>query len=132
MNDEVKDNFVQLEQTQFAPNTAIFEEGEKGDAAYTILSGMVAIRKGMQSDNPQQLATLGKGDLLGEMALFDDRLRMASAITLTDVTVIKMSKEDFLERLSTMDPAIKRMVLTMVRRVRSMADEFMRRKSGGD
>ena len=121
---------VQLKQTQFAANTAIFEEGEEGDAAYIILSGRVTIHKGMQPDNPQTLAELGEGEVFGEMALFDNRPRMASAVALTDIKVIKMSKEDFLERLSTMDPAIKNMVLSMVVRVRSMADEFMLQKTG--
>ena len=132
MNDEVKDDLVQLKKKQFAPNIAIFEEGDKGDAAYIVLSGKVAIRKGMQSDNPQQLAILGKGEMLGEMALFDDRPRMASAIALTDVTVIEMSRQEFQERLSSVDLTLKAMMLSMVGRVRKMADEFMRRKSSED
>ena len=118
-----------LKNIRFAANTTIFEEGEKGDAAYIVLSGKVEIRKGIQSSNPQQLAILEKGEMLGEMALCDDRPRMASAIALTDVTVIGMSKEEFRERLSTMDPRMKGMVLSMVARVRKMADEFMRLKS---
>ncbi len=118
----------QLSQNRFASNTVIFEEGDKGDAAYIIRLGEVEIRKGVRSANPMQLAVLGKGDVLGEMALFDDRPRMATAITLTDVEVIQMSKQDFLEKLSVLDPAMKDMVQTLVTRVRSMADEFMRRK----
>ena len=127
MNDN--DGSKLLEETRFAANTTIFEEGEKGDAAYIIRSGRVEIRVGIHGSNPQILAELGKGDVLGELALFDNRPRMASAIALTDVEVIKMSGEEFLERLSTMDPAMKGMVLTMVTRVRKMADEFMRRKA---
>ena len=129
MNDVDKEGFPQLTEKHFVANSTIFEEGEKGDAAYIIRSGKVEIRKGIQSANPQILAELGKGDVLGEMALFDARPRMASAIALTDVKVIQMSKDEFLERLSTMDPTMKGMVLTMVARVRKMADEFMRRKA---
>ncbi len=128
MSDKAKDNSTPLKETRYAANSTIFDEGEKGDASYIIRSGKVEIRKGVQSANPQRLAELGKGDVVGEMALFDDRPRMASAIALTDVEVIQMPREDFLERLSTMDPAMKDMVLTMVTRVRKMADEFMRRK----
>ena len=128
MNGKAKDGSTQLKENRFAANSVIFDEGDKGDAAYIIRSGDVEIRKGVRSAIPLRLAVLGKGDMLGEMALFDDRPRMASAIALTDVEVIQMSKQEFLEKLSVLDPAMKGMVLTMVTRVRSMADEFMRRK----
>ena len=113
----------------FSPNQVIFNEGESGDAAYMIRSGRVEIRKGTQSSNPQTLAELGKGDVIGEMALFDARPRMASAVCLTDVVTIRISRDKFLELMSTMDPAMESIVLTMVKRVREMADEFMRRKT---
>ncbi len=129
MNDKDRGGSTQLKKTRFTANAVIFEEGERGNAAYIIRSGKVEIRKGVHGSNPQRLAELGKGDVLGELALFDNRPRMASAIALTDVEVIEMPTEEFLERLSTMDPAMKGMVLTMVSRVRKMADEFMRRKA---
>ncbi len=119
---------TQLMEKLFQANSFIFDEGDIGDAAYIIRSGEVEIRKGVSSNNPLRLAVLSKGDVLGEMALFDDRPRMASAIALTNVEVIKMSKQDFLDKLSVLDPAMKGMVMSMVARVRSMADEFMRRK----
>ena len=72
---------------------------------------------------------MGKGDGLGELPLFDGRPRMAGAIALTKVKAIRISREEFLDRLATMDPSMKGIVLTMVSRVRKMADEFMRRKS---
>ena len=128
MSDNTNGGSAQLREKLFQANSVIFEEGDIGDAAYIIRSGEVEIRKGVRGNNPLRLAVLGKGDILGEMALFDDRPRMASAIALTNVEVIKMSKQEFLDKLSVLDPAMKGMVLTMVARVRSMADEFMRRK----
>ncbi len=119
---------TQLMEKLFQANSVIFDEGDIGDAAYIIRSGEVETRKGVSSNNPLRLAVLSKGDVLGEMALFDDRPRMASAIALTNVEVIKMSKQDFLDKLSVLNPAMKGMVMSMVVRVRSMADEFMRRK----
>jgi CRP-like cAMP-binding protein len=57
---------------------------------------------------------------------------MATAICLTDVVAISISRDKFHELMSTMDPAMERIVLTMVKRVREMADEFMRRKKDVD
>ena len=116
----------------FSAHSVIFNEGEAGDAAYMIRSGRVEIRKGAQSSNPQTLAELTKGDVLGELALFDDRPRMASAVCLTDVVAICISRKKFHQLMSTIDPALEGIALTMVKRVREMADEFMRRKAGVD
>ena len=116
----------------FSAHSVIFNEGEAGDAAYMIRSGRVEIRKGAQSSNPQTLAELTKGEVVGELALFDDRPRMASAVCLTDVVAIRISRNKFHQLMSTMDPAMESMVLTLVRRVREMADEFMRRKAAVD
>jgi CRP-like cAMP-binding protein len=127
--DRRNDNSSEFKTVHFTVNATIFDEGDPGDAAYLIHSGRVEIRKGVHGGNPFRLAELEKGDVLGELALFDNRPRMASAVALTDVTAIRMSREEFLERLATMDPAMKGIVLTMVTRVRKMADEFMRRKA---
>ena len=90
----------------FAEGSAIFEEGDEGDAAYPIHDGRVEIRKGTRSSGPQKLAVLRKGDGLGKLALFDGRPRMAGAIALTEVKAIRISGEEFLVRLATMDPSM--------------------------
>ena len=121
-----------LKKVSFPANTVIFEEGDAGDALYLICSGRVEVRKGAQSSNPQTLAEVIKGDVLGELALFAARPRMASAICLTAVVAIRISREEFHERMSTMDPAMEGIVMILVKRVREMADEFMRRKAAVD
>ena len=129
MNDQKNSSPTSFSQMTFAANAVIFDEGDKGDAAYLIRDGQVEIRKGTHTSEPQKLAILKKGDVLGELALFDGRPRMAGAVALTKVKAIRISRKEFLDRLATMDPSMKGIVLTMVSRVRKMADEFMRRKS---
>ena len=106
----------------------IFEEGEPGDAAYLIARGQVEIRKGMKSSNPQTLAVLTKGDIFGEMALFDDSPRMAEAMAKTNVELIAIRRDEFNRRLDTIDPVIKTISVYLVSRVRQMANDFMKRK----
>ena len=132
MESQDQDEKSAFKKVHFSAKSVIFEEGDPGDAAYMIRSGRVEIRKGAQSSNPQTLAELEKGNVVGELALFDDRPRMASAVCLTDVVAIRISRDKFRELMSTMDPAMEGIVLTMVKRVREMADEFMRRKAAVD
>ena len=109
-------------------NKVIFEEGEPGDAAYMIVHGQVEIRKGMKSSNPQTLAVLGRNDIFGEMALFDDSPRMAEAVTRSRVELIAIGRDEFHKRLNAIDPVMKSITVYLVNRVRTMANEFMRRK----
>ncbi len=109
-------------------NTTIFTEGEPGDTAFLIIQGKVEIRKGTSSDYPKVVAVLEDGDIVGEMALFDDRPRMATAVAATNLEVIPISRDDFKKRLKEMNPVMRRILMIMVSRVRGMTDEFMRRK----
>ena len=109
-------------------NTTIFTEGEPGDTAFLIVQGKVEIRKGMASDYPKVVAVMEDGDIVGEMALFDERPRMATAVSATDLEVIPISRDDFKKRLKEMNPVMRRILMIMVSRVRGMTDEFMRRK----
>lgn len=109
-------------------NTTIFTESEPGDTAFLIIQGKVEIRKGTSSDYPKVVAVLEDGDIVGEMALFDDRPRMATAVAATNLEVIPISRDDFKKRLKEMNPVMRRILMIMVSRVRGMSDEFMRRK----
>ena len=118
-----------FERKTFGEYGVIFEEGDDGDAAYLITKGTVEIRKGTRTKSPVSLATLGRGDIFGELALFDNRPRMAQALAITDVEVVAIERKEFLDRIHDMDPVIKNMILYMIQRMRSMADEFMARKT---
>jgi len=131
MNEKSSHSGSELGAVRYTEDQKIFTEGEEGDAAYLIRSGRVQIRKGIDGRTPIVLAELGEGELLGEMALFDNRPRMASAIALQDVELIKMTRKDFLSRLSALDPVLKSMVITMIARTRQMTDEFILAKQEG-
>jgi CRP-like cAMP-binding protein len=118
-----------LKQIRFEPGQVIFDEGQSGEEAYLIRSGQIEVRKGTRGDNPLKLAEIGKGDILGEMALFDGRPRMGSAIALTEVEALCISRKEFQKRVAGMDQVMQGVMRLMVKRVRQMADEFMIRKA---
>lgn len=104
-----------LERKVFYAGSTIFKEGDKGDRAYLIQEGQVEIVK-----NGVVLATIGKGELFGEMALVDDMPRMASARALTDVPTIIISREVFKEKLARSDPFIRGLLSIFVRNIRTL------------
>ncbi len=121
-------NSPPFEKVEFDANTVVFMEGDEGDAAYLVTSGEVAMRKKTMSEAPQILGTIKKGDIFGELALFDGRPRIASAVTQEKTSAIRISRKEFLSRLADMDPVLRSVVLKMVFRNRTMAEEVMYKK----
>ena len=126
MADDTDTTFKRL---AFKKNDVILKEGELSDAAYLILDGKVAVRKGDHGANPVVLATLDKGHVIGELALFDNSPHIASVIALEDTTVSAMSREEFQRMINAMDPVMKGIVGMMVTRLRQIVQEMA--SSGG-
>ncbi len=90
---------------EFKENEVIFEEGDSGDSLYLVKEGEVAIRKlaDTVSGVEKTIARIGEGDFFGEMALFDNKPRSATAYALKKSKILILRKEDFLN-LMTKDP----------------------------
>lgn len=74
-------------------------EKTPADKAYLIVDGEVSVRKA-----GEEIARLGPGDVIGEMAIVNHRLRSASVVSLTPLEVIHFTKES-LEELLDQVPA---------------------------
>jgi len=102
-------------QTTFDTDEYIFREGDPGDCAYIIDSGMVEVA--LDKDGHKLvLATLTKGDILGEMAIIDRLPRTASAraIVPTEVTAIPLDYVS--QKIEQSDPTVRMFLrLTMAR-----------------
>ena len=67
----------------------LFREGDPSEMMYVIKSGKIAITKAKGSSEIQ-LAELGAGDMLGEMAFFDNKPRSAGAKAIVDSQIIEL------------------------------------------
>src|SRR5262245_44481426 len=79
-----------LEERSFDEAQLIFSEGEPADGMYFILKGCVRIEKRAQAAGAVQktLSVLEAGDYFGEMALFEQKPRSASAVAAGPVTIL--------------------------------------------
>ena len=96
----------------------IFREHENGDTAYIIANGQVQIVK--ESDNgPKVLGVLEKGAMFGEMALIDNKPRMASAKAINGpVELLIVSKANFQKKMEQLDPFTRGLIKFMAEIVR--------------
>jgi CRP-like cAMP-binding protein len=85
----------------YLPGECIFYEGDPGIAVYIVRNGEVVIKRNIDAGGNHFLATFGKGDFFGELALVDGEKRSASAIAKTDVSlsvIFKLELDEFIER----------------------------------
>ncbi|HEV8628877.1 MAG TPA: cyclic nucleotide-binding domain-containing protein [Thermoanaerobaculia bacterium] len=77
----------------------VFAHGELGDAVYLVLEGQITVFRDQVGRPMQLLARLGAGELLGELCLFDEVTRSASARAATDVRLLRLAREPLMELL---------------------------------
>ncbi len=114
---------------RLAVGDMVFREGDIGDCAYLIAEGSVQITKGGGAGAPIVLATLGRGEIVGEMALVDDHPRMADAVAAEDAELVVIPRGEFRQRLERMDKVTLRLIEVLVGRLRNMAEEVTALKS---
>lgn len=96
----------------------IFAEGDAPNGAYLIESGRIEITT-MQMGERRVLGELGRGMLLGEMAVLDDSPRTATAQALTDCRLTRIDAAQFAERLAAADPVVRALLMSQLTRYRS-------------
>lgn len=83
----------------FDESEQLFRQGDAGDAAYIIVDGQVEVLiEG--ADGDVAIATLGKYELVGEIAILIDVPRTATVRALTDLRTLMIPKELFSRMLS--------------------------------
>ncbi len=90
----------------------LIREGEAGDLFFVLVKGSAEVRKGKR-----RIATLGRGDFAGEIALLSDTPRTATVTTTSPVTALRATRKGFSGLLET-SPKIQGKVL------RALADRF--------
>lgn len=87
----------------------LFREGDPSDAMYVIKKGRIAITK-TKGSGEVELAELGPGEMLGEMAFFDNKPRSAGARSKADSTVIMLPFSSLYAQFKTFPEWLKAMV----------------------
>jgi CRP/FNR family cyclic AMP-dependent transcriptional regulator len=107
----------------FAAGDVLFREGERGDEMYVIQSGLVRIVKRVGGEY-RSLATLGRGEFLGEMAILNGKPRTATAHVLEDTRCLVIDAATLEQMIANNTEIALRLVKKLARRLDS-ADEMI-------
>jgi CRP/FNR family cyclic AMP-dependent transcriptional regulator len=107
----------------YGDKTVLIKEGDVQQEIFWILSGEVYITRKM-GDKYKVMATLGKGELFGEMSFFDKSVRSATVITKGPVEALVFSKENFQEIFAASPQWTKRLLVSLSSRIRQMIERL--------
>jgi CRP-like cAMP-binding protein len=105
----------------YRPGEVVIQEGTRGTSAYIILSGAVEVIK-RSGEREVPVATLGEGQVFGEMGLIEDRPRSATVRALTELKVRSIDRDHFNELLSTKPSVLIPIMKSLFERLRQVSD----------
>ena len=94
---------------EIAAGQVIFHEGDPGDFTIRIKTGKIEISKQNQGAR-QVLAELGPGDVIGELSVFSDMPRTATATALEDTAVYLMRSAEVNAEMDKLSPWVSQMI----------------------
>jgi signal transduction histidine kinase len=108
------------EKIEVPAGAQVIEEGSLSEDMYVVVEGELRVSK-RGHDREVVLASLGPGEVVGEIALLDNAPRTASVTTATDATLIRIPAEAF-EALIGDSRVVRRMFRTVTSRLRGIED----------
>lgn len=110
----------------YEPGETIIAQGAEGGHLAYIMEGKVEVLKEGDDGEAQVVATLGTGDILGEMALLTGQPRNASARAAEKTWIVQVNERTFQMALVNDEfPVLKDMVTQLAKRLQAVEAKNM-------
>jgi CRP/FNR family transcriptional regulator len=119
---ELTDLARHMTRREFGRNELIFSQGDPGDGFYIVTEGRVRITRENASGNEVIMTLHEPGEYFGELALFDDEPRSASATAEERTGVLFLSRSVFRQFLEEHPRALYSCLQVIVRQLRRCTD----------
>jgi len=117
----------------YQPGDMILAEGTYGAQTYLIKSGEVMICKDLDGNQRIPIATLGEGEMFGEMCLFEESgARTASVVAQTEVHVELIPREHIEAAMAETPTIIQSLLKTLSSRLAQTSQQNIRLKTRND
>jgi uncharacterized membrane protein len=116
-----------LVERHFAAGQMIMNQGDTGTAMYIIASGHVNIHLPGEASRRISLKDVTDGEYFGELALFDNKPRSASAIATADATLLELDRDTLSKYLTQRPHAAMMLLRTLTQRLRETNEMLSQR-----
>lgn len=118
-SDALKDLESELELFTLNGGEVLFHEGNEGDALYLMLQGRLAVSVRSANLDEALVATLGPGEIVGEMAMVTGEPRAATVTAIRDTQLARLTKSGF-EQFQRKHPIVASQIInnTLAERLR--------------
>ncbi len=121
---ELHDLSRALVRRRFNPHQVIFHLGDPGGLLYIVDTGKVKIYYPNAEGQEVVLAILGRNDFFGELALFDDSPRSATAETIEPTHVYTLHRDEFMRYIRQNPDFSIKVMSTLAKRIRQMNEQI--------
>jgi CRP/FNR family cyclic AMP-dependent transcriptional regulator len=109
---------VQGQLQHYGPGQVVFSQGQEGDRLYIVKTGVLEILAApSDSADPIPVAYLGKGEVLGELALLTGSPRTATARSPERAELFTLEKSVFLDLMKSLPPFSRNLCLVLAKRL---------------
>jgi CRP-like cAMP-binding protein len=117
------------ERLKYDAGQVMFNAGDMGDAAYIVIDGAIEISVPTPG-GPIVVNKLGRNDIIGEIAIFGDVPRTATARAQAKVEALKISKELFTKIIRENPDAALELIRVLAARLANTTAQLSRTLSG--
>ncbi|MBN2803404.1 MAG: cyclic nucleotide-binding domain-containing protein [Deltaproteobacteria bacterium] len=131
-NRELKAIAKSCSENEFANGEYLCHQGERGIAAFLIISGEVEVLSEMDDGYIIKLATLGQGTFVGELSIIDGADRVASIKASGDVKTLTLTQWEMLGLIKSKPSIAANMLPIIVKRFRDTSRELRHHSEDND
>lgn len=114
-NKELEKVAKATDEISMTAGTLIIDQGQMGREAFVIVEGEVTVKR-----NKRKVATLGAGDVVGELSLLDKGPRTATVVCATDTTVLVIDQRRFLAVVDDIPAISHKLMASLAGRIRNL------------
>ncbi|MBV8760545.1 MAG: DUF1003 domain-containing protein [Deltaproteobacteria bacterium] len=112
---------------QFSAGQMIIHQGEAGTSMFIVVDGNVNIHLPGEQSRRISLKDIAAGEYFGELALFDDKPRSASAVATTDTKLLELDRKTLSAYLQSRPHAAIVLLSTLAARLRATNEMLSQR-----
>jgi len=106
---------------KFKKGQVVFAQGEASSFLYLVVSGRVQILKD-EKGKLLPISSIGPKDFIGELSMFSDEARSATAVAVEDSELMAIKKSDVRKVLRSCPDWVSNIMITISDRLRSTVD----------